>query len=87
VYREWKTRHIDEHLDDVVRTAFGRGAFEAVEEGTPLVWTVDGEHPACPDCDDNGLAGPVSSGDEFPTGHLFAPAHPGCRCLLLGSGR
>ncbi len=87
VYREWKTRHIDEHLDDVVRMAFGRGAFEAVEAATRLVWTVDGEHPACPDCDDNGLAGPVPAGDEFPTGHLFAPAHPGCRCLLLRSGR
>jgi hypothetical protein len=83
LYREWKTQHIDEQLDDVLRMAFGRGAFEAVKTGTPLVWSIDAEHPACPDCDDNGLAGPVAAGEEFPTGHLHAPAHPGCRCLLL----
>jgi hypothetical protein len=87
VYREWKTQHIDEQLDDVVRMAYGCGAFEATEPGTPLVWSVDAGHPACPDCDDNGLAGPVAAGDEFPTGHHFAPAHPGCRCLLLPPDR
>ncbi|MDX2380339.1 MAG: DivIVA domain-containing protein [Acidimicrobiia bacterium] len=87
VYREWKTQHIDEQLDDVVRMAYGRGAFEAVAAGTPLVWSVDGDHPACPDCDDNGLSGPVAAGDDYPTGHAFAPAHPGCRCLLLPPGR
>jgi DivIVA domain-containing protein len=87
VYREWKTQHIDERLDDVARMAYGRGVFEGVATGTPLVWTVDGEHPACPDCDDNGLAGAVPAGDDFPTGHVFAPAHPGCRCLLLPAAR
>ena len=25
IYREWKTQHIDEQLDDVIRTAHGRG--------------------------------------------------------------
>lgn len=83
VYREWKTRHIDETLDDVMRAAHGRGALAAIEPESPTVWTPDPRHDACPDCDDNALAGAVASGEPFPTGHTFAPAHPGCRCMLL----
>lgn len=83
VYREWKTQHIDETLDDVMRTAHGRGLFAATEPGTPTLWTTDQRFTACPDCDDNALEGAVAAGDPFPTGHTFAPAHPGCRCMLL----
>ncbi len=83
VYREWKTQHIDEQLDDVIRTAHGRGAFAAMEPGTSVQWVSDSSHTVCSDCDDNTLAGAVTVGDAFPTGHLFAPAHLGCRCLLL----
>ena len=82
VYREWKTQHIDEQLDDVLRAAYGRGALGAAAGTEHLVWLVDREHPACPDCDDNSLSPPVVAGDPFPTGHTFAPAHPGCRCLV-----
>ena len=28
-------------------------------------------------------AGPVEAGDAYPTGHTMAPAHAGCRCLLV----
>lgn len=87
VYREWKTQHIDEQLDDVLRAAHGRGAFAAIKRGTPVVWVADPHHQACADCDDNTLAGAVVIGDEFPTGHVFAPAHLGCRCLLLPADR
>jgi DivIVA domain-containing protein len=83
VYREWKTQHIDEQLDDVVRTAHGRGLLAAVAAGTPMVWVCDASHQSCSDCDDNTLAGAVPAGDPFPTGHIAAPAHIGCRCLLL----
>ena len=48
VYREWKTQRIDEHLDDVLRTAFGRGALAAVLPGTKICWMVDPTGPACP---------------------------------------
>jgi hypothetical protein len=82
VYREWKTQHIDEQLDDVLRAAYGRGALGAADGGSALVWLVDRDHPACPDCDDNSLSPPVAAGEPFPTGHTFAPAHPGCRCLV-----
>ncbi|HSM67133.1 MAG TPA: hypothetical protein VK860_12565, partial [Ilumatobacteraceae bacterium] len=87
VYREWKTQHIDEQLDDVVRAAHGRGVLGAVDAGTPVVWACDATHPSCADCDDNTLAGEVAAGEAFPTGHTFAPAHIGCRCLLVPQRR
>ena len=83
VYREWKTQHIDEQLDDVVRTAHGRGVLAAVAAATPMMWVCDPSHQSCSDCDDNTLAGAVPAGDAFPTGHASTPAHVGCRCLLL----
>ena len=87
IYREWKTQRIDEHLDDVVRTAFGLGALAGVPKNTLLLWTVDPHVPVCPDCDDNALAGEVAAGQPFPTDHLCAPGHPGCRCMLLRARR
>ncbi|MDQ3178043.1 MAG: DivIVA domain-containing protein [Actinomycetota bacterium] len=82
VYREWKTRQIDDQLDDVFRLAYGRGALVALPPGKPVRWIVDPNGPACPDAEDNSLAGSVAAGDAFPTGHVCAPAHAGCRCLL-----
>jgi hypothetical protein len=82
VYREWKTQRIDEHLDDVMLMAFGRGALAGLAPGTPVCWTVDPNGPACPDAEDNTLAGVVGAGDPFPTDHACAPAHEGCRCML-----
>jgi hypothetical protein len=46
---------------------------------------VDPSCEACPDCDDNALAGKVTKGDTFPTGDTVAPAHPDCRCLVVPS--
>lgn len=82
VYREWKTQRIDEHLDDIARTAFGRGALAGVAPGTPICWTVDPAGPECPDAEDNSLAGTVAAGEPFPTDHRCAPAHSGCRCMI-----
>ena len=87
VYREWKTRRIDEHIDHVMRVAFGRGAFAILRAGTPVCWAVDPGGPACPDAEDNALAGAVGAGDLFPTEHTSAPAHEGCRCMLLLAAR
>ena len=83
VYREWKTQRIDEQLDDVFRAAHGRGRLAGFADGTEVVWAVDPSAPSCPECDDNVLGGAVPVGVEFPTGDVFAPAHPGCRCLLV----
>jgi|GEM_PF-153566 len=85
-YREWKNQRIDEHLDDVARAAFGRGALAAVEPGTPIRWIVDPNGPACPDAEDNALAGAVAAGEAFPTDHRCAPAHGGCRCMIAPAG-
>jgi DivIVA domain-containing protein len=83
VYREWKTQHIDDQLDDVFRYAFGGGLSVTAEPGQPMVWTIDHSAAACADCEDNSLAGAIPAGEPFPTGHTSAPAHPGCRCLTL----
>lgn len=85
VYREWKTQRIDENLDDVARTAFGHGALAGVAPGTSLCWIVDPNGPECPDAEDNSLAGAVAAGDPFPTDHLCAPAHSGCRCMVVNA--
>jgi DivIVA domain-containing protein len=87
VYREWKTQHIDEQLDDVIRASHGNGAYAALEPGTPVDWVSDRSHDVCADCDDNTLGGAVAAGTPFPTGHRFPPAHLGCRCLLLPAER
>ena len=87
LYREWKTQRIDEHLDDIARMAFGRGALVALQPGTPICWTVDPNGPDCPDAEDNALAGEVRAGQPFPTDHLCAPAHEGCRCMLQRTPR
>lgn len=87
LYREWKNHRIDPAVDDAIRQAFGSGALASVPAGTKLIWAVDPDGPASPDCDDNALAGAVAAGDPFPTDHLCAPAHPGCRCMLLRAPR
>ena len=87
LYREWKTQRIDEHLDDIARMAFGRGALVALQPGTPICWTVDPNGPDCPDAEDNALAGEIRAGQPFPTDHTCAPAHEGCRCMLLPAPR
>jgi hypothetical protein len=87
VYREWKTQRIDEHLDDVARMAFGRGQLAVLAPGTPICWVVDPNGPDCPDAEDNALAGVVKAGESFPTDHLCAPAHEGCRCMLQRASR
>jgi DivIVA domain-containing protein len=87
VYREWKTQHIDEQLDDVIRAAHGNGAFAALDTGVAVQWVADPSHDVCADCDDNTLGGSLAAGDTFPTGHVSPPAHLGCRCLLLPAER
>jgi len=82
LYREWKSQRIDEHLDDVVRAAFGRGALSAAGDGQRIRWIVDPNGPACPDAEDNALAGPIVVGERFPTDHVCAPAHGGCTCMI-----
>ncbi len=82
-YREWKAQRLPDAARDYVLTAFAKGAYAAAPKGTPLLWVAEtGDPAACPDCEDNSLAGAQAKGEPFPTGHRHPPAHPGCRCLL-----
>ncbi|HEX4979189.1 MAG TPA: DivIVA domain-containing protein [Acidimicrobiales bacterium] len=82
VYREWKTQKVESLAIHHLVAAWSRGIFVATPEGTAMRWVVDDDGP-CPDCDDNALAGPTPRGEPFPTGQLYPPAHPGCRCLFV----
>lgn len=82
IYREWKMSRIDAHAADIACVAHSRGAFLSLEEGTSVCWMVDPNGPACADAEDNSLAGAVTCGEKFPTGHEHPLAHPGCRCLV-----
>lgn len=83
LYREWKNQFIDEHIDDIAYTAFGRGALAALSPEMNVCWKYDPAGPACPDAEDNSLAGCIAGGEAFPTGHTHAPAHSGCRCAIV----
>lgn len=82
VYRKWKTELIDQHVDDLACSAYSKGGFLAMENGSRMGWMVDPSAPCCSECEDNSLAGAVVKGESFPTGHQLPPAHPGCRCLV-----
>jgi len=83
IYREWKNQFVDERVEDLALVAHGLGARAVLEESRTYCWMVDPDGPACSDAEDNSLAGAVTGGAEFPTGHTHAPAHPGCRCALI----
>jgi DivIVA domain-containing protein len=85
-FREWRGSRVERLAGDYVVAAFSLGSVTAVQRDRKrrVEWvSVAGSGDApCPDCEDNGLAGPQSPGDEFPTGHRHPPAHSGCRCLV-----
>lgn len=83
IYREWKTKHIDDRLDDLLRLAYGRGMLAAYPGATPCVWVADPEGGVCLECEDNARQGAVPAGRAFSTGDVTPPAHSGCRCLVL----
>ena len=83
VYRSWKGARIETLAMDHVIAGFGRGVLASVPSDARLTWVVDDDGGPCPDCDDNGLAGPTPAGEAFPTGQVHPPAHAGCRCLLM----
>lgn len=83
-YREWKAQHIDAAARHAVTAAFARGVFEAIPARASVRWIGDdGGGAVCPDCEDNALAGAIEKSADFPTGHAWPPAHPGCRCLVV----
>ena len=87
LYREWKGTRLTDTSRHYAAAAYARGVFDATPSGTEVHWVVDPAGGRCPDCDDNVLGGDIEKGAEFPTGHTCAPAHPGCRCLVLAANR
>ena len=85
-FREWKGERVERLAGDHVVAAFSAGTIAAAQGAgsSPLEWVAvsDSGDTPCPDCEDNGLNGSQPPGEEFPTGHRYPPAHPGCRCLL-----
>ncbi len=81
-YREWRGERIERLVADMSIAAFSDGVLAATGPGAFVRWLVTNGEDACPDCDDNSLAGLVAPGTDFPTGHAHPPAHPGCRCLV-----
>ena len=84
-FREWKGERVERLAGDHVVAAFSLGSLAAARStGTSLEWVAVAppDEAPCPDCEDNGLNGAQSAGEEFPTGNTHPPAHPGCRCLL-----
>jgi len=82
-YRQWKAERIEPVSRQHLAAAFTLGAYRASPDDARLRWLVDDDEGACPDCDDNALAGPTPKGTKFPTGQMYPPAHAGCRCLLV----
>jgi cell division septum initiation protein DivIVA len=87
LYREWKGQRLTDTSRHYTAAAFAQGVFDATPKGATVHWVVDPLGDRCPDCDDNVLGGDLEKGTEFPTGHACAPAHPGCRCLVLAVDR
>jgi hypothetical protein len=81
-FRDWKGGRVERLAGDQALAAFSQASLAAVAPARSLRWIVDDGGTQCPDCDDNALAGPLRSGEVFPTGHSCPPAHAGCRCLL-----
>jgi DivIVA domain-containing protein len=85
LYREWKGQRLAEMASHYAGAAYARGLYDALGVRSRVHWVIDPAGDPCPDCDDNVLGGTLERGTEFPTGHQCAPAHPGCRCLVLAT--
>jgi hypothetical protein len=83
LYREWKGQHIGEAVRHYAAAAYSQGAYRAAPAGLKFRWLVDPSCEACPDCDDNALAGALAKDEAYPTGNRCAPAHTDCRCLVV----
>ncbi len=87
LYREWKGQHIGRAVRHYAAAAYSLGGTDVVAKGEPQRWLVDSSCEACPDCDDNALAGEIAHGDSYPTGDTRPPAHQDCRCLVVAVTR
>lgn len=45
-------------------------------------WVTVSDGEVCDLCEDNEMAGQIGIDQKFPSGDLYEPAHPNCRCLV-----
>ncbi|NBU96123.1 MAG: hypothetical protein EBS20_09585, partial [Actinobacteria bacterium] len=87
LYRDVKTNVVGGAVTDAMLAVHAEAVVASSPDGTALRWVADPQARACPDCEDNVLAGAQTAGTPFPTGHVAAPAHSGCRCALIPADR
>jgi hypothetical protein len=80
-FREWRGERVERLAGDFATQAFGAGVLARAGSGRKVRW-IPTSTGGCSDCDDNALAGAVVAMEAFPTGHMYPPAHAGCRCLV-----
>jgi hypothetical protein len=62
------------------------GEYYLATTQSPLSWVAVIDSRTCPSCLQNAAADPRRYGEEWPSGHVAPPAHPGgCRCALVPS--
>lgn len=72
-------------------TEWNRAASAATHNGyvrqgvQQVIWLTAGDDRVCPTCDDNSAEGAVGINLGFPSGDLYPPAHPGCRCNIAAA--
>jgi DivIVA domain-containing protein len=67
-FREWRGERIERLVGDFAIQAFSAGVAAASGSGGTVRWILTAPN-GCSDCDDNALAGAVSTEEAFPTGH------------------
>lgn len=87
MYRDLRRDVVDERITDAALHAYSAGVIASVPAEMTLRWVPAPGVAPCAECEDNVLAGLVTAGSPFPTGHLAPPAHPGCRCDLAAERR
>ena len=68
-----------------ITTAISKGARAVYDHLgiTSVAWHTERDAKVCPVCGGNEAAGPQPLGARWPSGDMWPPAHPNCRCALV----
>jgi hypothetical protein len=85
-YREFKAQRVEAPGMRCLLGAANLGLVESLDADELVVWIVDDDGVASPDCEDNALTDPQPASASFPTGHRVPPLHDACRCIVVPVG-
>jgi cell division septum initiation protein DivIVA len=85
-YREFKAQRVEAPAMRCLLGAANLGLVESLGPDDLVVWIVDDDGVASPDCEDNALTEPQPASASFPTGHRVPPLHDACRCIVVPVG-